>query len=193
MEPAPTEARPQVTALFLSPHPDDAVLFGCYTLLAERPDVVTVLWPDWQEKNGIGIPAQVRLAEDCDAMEVLGLSDQHEQWLYSESDPDWAGLARVLRYRRYDRVYAPLPETAGHRHHNEIGTRAAEAFGDRVRFYLTYTKAGRSEDGREVKPVELAHVTLKLRALACYRSQIETAEAGCTEHFVRGLREYLAR
>ncbi len=65
-----------------------------------------------------------------------------------------------------------------------------ELFGrDRVRFYPTYTRpGGRTAAGVRVDPTP-AEIAGKLRAMACYRSQIENGL--CRPHFLRPLDEYL--
>lgn len=188
-------------SLFLSPHPDDAVLFGTFTLLADRPDVITVLWPDGQERHGITAPQ--RHEEDAEAMEVLGLGGYHDQWPFSESDPDWVEIQDRLYALepldrdsptavRYDRVFAPAVEEGGHDHHNKIAEIALRVFGTtRVRHYLTYTRdRGKSTSGLEIFPSTPGAILRKLEALACYRSQIVTPAAGCAAHFMRDLTEW---
>lgn len=183
-----------MTAIVLEPHADDCVLFSCWNALRYRAHVVTVFESHVQEARGYGIPQAQREAETEAAMSMLGL-DWH-QWPYLDSDPDWTaiGVALTLIKERLtpDRVFAPAVEPGGHDQHNRVGALAVEVFGaDRVTAYLTYTVNGKSTRGVEVM-YEPAWVTLKLRALACYRSQIEASAAGCTPHFVRGLDEYVA-
>jgi hypothetical protein len=69
-------------------------------------------------------------------------------------------------------VYAPAVEEGGHDQHNLIGTLAADVFRERVQPYLTYRRGFmRTRSDNEV-PYTAEMVALKLRALACYRSQI---------------------
>lgn len=183
-----------MTALILEPHADDAVLFSCWNALRYRAHIVTVLESHVQEQRGYGITQADRLTETAAAMtSVLGL--KWDQWPYRDDDPDWAAirvaLGLVKERLEPERVFAPAVEPGGHDHHNRLAALTDEVFGDTVAHYLTYTVEGKSTNGVEVM-FEPAWVTLKLRALACYRSQIETSAAGCTPHFVRGLEEYLA-
>jgi hypothetical protein len=55
---------------------------------------------------------------------------------------------------------------------------------------MTYTRSNGKSRGREV-PIERGEwIINKLRAMACYRSQIEIPRLGCWPHFVNDLREY---
>lgn len=181
-------------SLFLQPHSDDAVLFGCWTLLRERPHVVTVMRCDLQEKRGHAVTAAAREAEDDEAFAILGVT--HEQWGHLESASAWRDVEVQLRRREQleavAHVFAPAVEPEGHADHSFLGALTSQIFGpDRVTHYLTYTRAdGRSTQGLEVE-YEPRWVTLKHQALACYRSQIETPALGCTDHFVGDLREYV--
>jgi LmbE family N-acetylglucosaminyl deacetylase len=181
-----------MTSLLLSPHNDDAELFACFTLLRERPHVVVVLRSANQAQ--FGISAETREAETAAAMEILGCS--WEQWPYLDNQADWAAIrARLeaLRKSGVDCVYAPAIQVGGHPAHNRIGELADEVFGDCVTHYLTYTfRGGKSMHGAEVH-ADAGWVLKKLQALACYRSQIETEQAGCTPHFLRDQREFYDR
>lgn len=186
-----------MTALLLSPHNDDAALFAAFTCYDVRPHVITVLRSQVQEERGTGISSATREEEDAAAMEILGC--RWEQWPHPDNHPDWNLITRCLEDLAcritttgdplYDSVFVPLPELKGHDHHNAIGQLATAQFGDRIRFYATYTTMGKSETGELVEPIEGA-VSAKLAALACYRSQSDLAN--CRPHFLRGLEEYLA-
>ena len=186
-----------MTALFLEPHADDAVLFGSFTLLREQPMVITVLESRVQLSRGTEITQPMRATESRAAMSELGC--KWMQWGldrgFGDDDPDWEMITERLKggTKLYDRCYAPAVEIDGHDHHNAVGVAALAAFGvDRVIPYLTYTRTGgKSTWGKRV-PFEPWMVTRKLRALACYTSQIESAAAGCTEHFLRDQHEYYA-
>jgi LmbE family N-acetylglucosaminyl deacetylase len=184
-----------VTVLALEPHNDDLALFGAFTAIRERPHVITVLRSEMQ--YAYGISAATRERESHEAMMQLGCS--WEQWGYSDRQPDWDRIReRLTSYAVIaapEHVYAPRPEPGGgHEHHDWLGTLAVEVFGPgRVTWYLTYTRhGGKSTDG-ECVLFDPAWVSAKLRALACFRSQIETPEAGCVEHFLRDQHEYVAR
>ena len=162
--------------IFLSPHPDDEALFGAYTLLRERPNVVLCL--PGAERHG---SFDVRLAEFAAAMAILGCD-----WvsIAEEQEP----LEEVLARFDAEHIYAPLPEPDGNDDHNLVGDLAARLWPGRVEFFTTYTLAGRTTLGQPV-PYEPAWPDLKREALSCYRSQY--AIPGMRAHFARPLDEYL--
>jgi LmbE family N-acetylglucosaminyl deacetylase len=148
-----------------------------------------------QELRGLPVTAAMRELETDSAMRILGCD--WEQWPYDDDVADWAAVEDALKALRgrYDRVYAPAPEPPeqGHAHHDALGYLASRVFGDGiVTHYRTYTKHGGRSRG-ERAPFTPAWVELKLRALACYRSQIAVDEAGAWPHFMAELTEYYAR
>lgn len=175
-------------SLFLAPHNDDETLFGAFTLLAHKPDVVVVLRSQVQDDR-YGIKAVDREDETAAAMRVLGCEWKQLPW--RDSDPPWDVIeSGFVPFRHgYEVVFAPAAEEGGHDHHNALADLADRVWGDRVQHYMTYTREGKSE-GRTLVPFDLEWITLKLRAMACYRSQIETREAGCFPHFMRDMREW---
>lgn len=181
-----------MTALLFEPHNDDAALFASFLCLRHRPQVVTVLRS--AKQTAYGVTAAAREAESVEAVaKVLGCD--WEQWPYPDTDPDWAAIGVAMRLIKErlepDRVFAPAWELTGHEHHNRVALVADEVFdAGQVTHYLTYTIDGKSTNGLPV-PFDLDWVLLKLRALACYRSQIEAPAAGCTEHFLRDQHEYV--
>ncbi len=165
-----------MSALLLQPHSDDAVLFASWLCLKHRPHVVTVLRSVVQESNGI--THAEREAEDVRAFRVLGVT--HEQWTMGDADPRWDDLSAQMSHLRdggvipgfpEGDVFAPWPEKGGHEHHNRIGELARDIFGDRVTFYTTYRVGGPRTVGTPSEP-EPWMIPLKLRALACYESQM---------------------
>ncbi len=161
--------------LFLSPHHDDAVLFGAFTLLGARPKVLTILGSQRQPE---------RFDEDAAACEILGV--KLEATGVVEELPNWDVVTGILRsYRGVEVCYAPAFETDGHEHHNIVAGLADQVFPNVVH-YMTYTRAGKST-GRPV-PYDPAWVALKLRAIACYESQIR--QRNQVEHFLREQQEY---
>ena len=159
--------------LFLAPHNDDETLFGAFTLLRERPAVVVCLRSRIQEIRG-GPTHWRREEETGAALEALGLSG-FEQLTISDHEPDW----NELRYELHrldgelepELVFAPAIEDGGHEQHNGVGALALEVFGSRVREYLTYVRGQGRTRGLEV-PFESRWPALKMRALACYESQM---------------------
>lgn len=174
-----------MTALLLSPHNDDAVLFAAFTCHAEKPHVVTVLRSVNQERSGI--TWQEREAEDAAAMEILGCT--WEQWAYDDDAPDWDAIrARIAELApAFEMVYAPACILHGHPQHNEVAKIAADLTSP-TRFYTTYVYGGPRIDGLvEVHPTREA-ILAKLRALACYESQILR---GPSRFWMMPLNEYL--
>lgn len=182
-----------MNAVVLEPHNDDCVLFSAFNALRTSAHVVTVLRSHVQEvrpTHGVAITAEEREAETEFAMRVLGLT--HEQWDVPDFRPDWDAVREKLEaLRDVDHVFAPAVEEDGHEHHNVIGGLAIEVFGaDRVTHYLTYTNGrARSTWGEPVEPGP-GMVQKKLRALACYDSQIEHPSTG--HHFLAAQWEFVA-
>jgi LmbE family N-acetylglucosaminyl deacetylase len=174
--------------LFLAPHNDDETLFGAFIVQQDQADVVVVLRSHYEATRWPDAHFHVREAETDAAMEILGRP--WEQWTFSDLDPDWPEILRMFRERSddYDVVYAPAVYTEGHPHHNAVGEAAYEAFGDRVLWYTTYSRTRGRETGTRVGPTA-EQIVRKLRALACYRSQI--AIGLMRPHFVGGLDEYV--
>ncbi len=159
-----------MSALLLQPHSDDATLFASWLCLKHRPHVVTVLRSVVQEANGI--THAEREAEDASAFAILGVT--HEQWGFPDDSPDWIGVGEYLlgAAGRFEQVFAPAQEDrGGNPHHDYIGSLAEEIFGDRVTFYTTYRVGGPRTVGTPSEP-EPWMIPLKLRALACYESQM---------------------
>jgi hypothetical protein len=187
--------------LFLSPHNDDAVLFGAYTLLRENPLVLTVMDSYLQVQRGAAwCNKTVRRMEDISAVhDVLGCPICFGE--IRDDKPDWeeveTGFLRFEEWGLRDpilqtitRVYAPAVEENGHEHHNKIGELALKVWGDRVQPYLTYTRSG----GKSTNGIRVLYdpewPDLKRKALGCYQSQIR--HPACAEHFSRSLDEYYA-
>jgi LmbE family N-acetylglucosaminyl deacetylase len=172
--------------LFLSPHNDDAALFGTFTILRERPLVVTVFDSYIQEARGTGVTARQRREEDQAAMEILGAPVQFLGISDRVHYPHEL-FCRFAEFGQPEMVWAPQPEPNGHAHHNLVGEVAGRLF-ENVTYYMTYTTAGKSV-GRRVAH-EPKWAILKLCALACYGSQI--GQANQVEHFLREQHEYCA-
>ena len=163
--------------LFFEPHhsPDDAVLFGSYTLLRLKPQVVTVLGRG-QVQEKYGIDGQTREAENAKALDVFGIPDWMS-WLHSDVNPNWQAVSDDMRLyditHQPEEVWAPLVEPeSGHEQHDQVGSLAAEVFGGRCRFYATYRRgSGRTLTDNEVTP-EPDWPAKKFKAMSFYVSQI---------------------
>lgn len=183
--------------VFLSPHNDDAELWGAFTLLRHNPLVIVCLRSHLQEQRGTGITSDQREQETEHALAELGVTEWR-QWSTLDSSEEWSmrdalikSLIEVNETVPAAHVFAPCEEEDGHWQHNLIGSLALDVFGEeRVTRYLTYTSSrGRSDWGFEV-PYEPHWPAMKLRALSCYRSQI--MEPSTRPHFMGGIREYVA-
>lgn len=167
-----------MTVLLLEPHlqaVDDAVLFATYTLLRERPHVVTVC-SDARVQERYGIDGVERRYEGYRAMKSLSID--HDDLFLRDDDLDVEYLERSLRVRDEllspGIVWAPLPEEFdGHAQHDLVAQYAEKVFGrDRLRFYATYRRgSARTRTETEVTP-EPHWPALKFKAMACYESQI---------------------
>jgi LmbE family N-acetylglucosaminyl deacetylase len=170
--------------IFISPHNDDEVLFGSFTLLRERPLVVMVYDSYVQFRRGDGITAHQRRKESLRALGILGV--QIAFCGLSDEGEDQAQCAQALApYKGAAKVWAPAYEKDGNRHHNAIA-RVADSLFPQSQRYLTYTLAGKSRG----LPVEFEPewIAKKLRALACYESQIRLPATN--KFFLDDLHEY---
>lgn len=89
-------------------------------------------------------------------------------------------------------VIAPADEPNGHAHHNLVAVAAASLAGNLeipLVKYTTYTRTGGKTRTETPVPIENPEwIERKLRALACYKSQIRHPQ--CQEHFLRSQEEY---
>ncbi len=174
-----------MNALCLEPHQDDTVLFNAFRCIEHKPLVVTVLASQLQEDRGTGITNGEREFENKKALAVLGC--ENEQWTETDAAPDWDATERKLRTLEAEIVFAPAVEEGGHDQHNAVGELALSVFGDRVQPYYTYVRGAGKTTGREITP-EWEWIVLKLKALACFGSQIR--EPTTRPWFLGDLREW---
>ena len=169
--------------ILISPHNDDETLFCSWTILREKPLVVIVT--DSARQASKGITAEQRRAETKAAMDILGVEVRFlgipDNKL--ELAPLWAAVLPEAEH-----IWIPAYEEGGNVDHNVIATSQFLQNLAPHTHYMTYTNRGKSV-GVPV-PYEREWVALKLKAMACYRSQI--LEPSCSEHFIRDLREYYA-
>lgn len=202
--------------LFVSPHSDDSVLFGAFTLQREKPTVLTVYDSYVQVARGnAACDAATRRAEDTAAVAGVlgceitfdGLRDDLLEQIHADPPrPDWKLLITAEQRYEYkegcvrgalemfqgaEEVWLPAVEKNGHEQHNLVGEVGGAVFkGAKIHRYLTYTRTGgKSIHGTEVKPTG-AMVRKKLQALACYKTQIEIDALGCWPWFC-DLREFV--
>lgn len=161
--------------LFLAPHNDDETLFGSFTILREKPTVITCLKSQVQQDR-YGISAETREKETQEALRWLGEPDWKQLTTLDSDRLRMEGkllddLAILDMVHEPECVWAPAYEENGHEQHNLVSRAADSIFGFRVQPYLTYQRGSMRSRGREVS-FEPEWVWWKLLALACYRSQI---------------------
>lgn len=157
--------------LFLAPHDDDQILFGCFILMREKP--LTIICTDSyiQSNRGENITAEIRANENIEAMKILNLPFIR---LGCRDDiiDDWAIRNALKKFVGFEEIYAPSGEQHGNKDHDLIGKVAKEVFGDKVKQYSTYAKGEWFTKGNmEIIPTQ-EEAFLKGRVLACYKSQI---------------------
>jgi LmbE family N-acetylglucosaminyl deacetylase len=191
--------------LLLAPHNDDEVLWTAFTVMREKPLVVVVFDSYVQLERGNPVTWQDRRLETSCALEALGHTLEaglsflgiHDTAEEPFTDPRiqpslHARIAHLLSViGEPEHVWAPAIEQNGHAQHNVIGRVAEYLWPGRVTHYLTYTRdKGKSTSANRVAIESGDWVRRKLRALACYESQIDIERLGCREHFCRDLWEY---
>lgn len=183
-----------MTVVLFEPHHDDAVLFACYTLLREKPIIVTV-FGEAISQECYGITERMRNAEQMDAMNFVQPEDWRS-WNNPDVNPDMsdviADMDRLLKREQPKEVWAPLREDGGHDQHNMVSVAATTVFGNRCRFYATYKRgSARTQTDREVVP-QPDWPAVKFMAMSCYISQINLPN--CQPWFASNdmLREWIA-
>ncbi len=167
--------------VFLSPHSDDEILFGAYTIMREKPLVVICTHATTQGDNGYE-----RAMESYRAMKMLGASVMFLG--IDEDELTKELLEKKLRFLDSDDylwIYAPEYEKGGNPHHNIVAS-AAEIFGSHIQTYKTYSGLESRTIGKEVIPTP-EELELKKRAIACYKTQIENPN---TAHYFETYAEY---
>lgn len=190
-----------MSAILLSPHNDD-LLFSAYLGLRYEAQIITVFDSyaqpsrSWlRDSDRIRCMAPQRRHEDIQAAQALGLPIRfmgipdtgHEDGGVERQMLDyWNSIG----YPRPNVLIAPLWEEGGHEQHNLVAKFADQLPVPKVVLYTTYKRElGRTREGMEVTP-EPSWVLKKLRALACYESQITIGELGCWPWFM-DLHEYV--
>lgn len=181
--------------LFLSPHNDDETLFGAFTIMRERPVVCVVFDSYVQPARGVpGCSVEMRREETFRAIQEL---NGKGLWFIGLRDDQICTKEALVielaeRFPLAEQVWAPAFAINGHDQHNLVAEAADVVFPGKVTHYQTYTSYGKSRNGAEVLPRSGEDIARKLRALACYRSQLAMdARLGCWPHFMNDLREYV--
>lgn len=168
--------------ILVSPHNDDESLFAAFTILREKPLVLVVF--DSYVQPALGIPgtdAETRRNETRAACEILGVQCEFLGFR-DDGTPGPMHVKRLIQQHNPTQVWCPAYEEGGHDHHNLVAHACNGLPGVEER-YLTYRRGfGKSTSARKVA-YEPEWVGLKLRALACYRSQWHP-QTGCAPHFI---------
>lgn len=183
--------------VFISPHNDDEVLFGAFTIMRHREDIEVVVVYDSYVQVTRGNPrctAKQRRAETIEALTSMGVK-LFPQFLGLRDDvpADHIDVLNAIAQFEGCHLWGPAFENGGNRHHNVVAlalSDMAKLPGTTVTKYLTYTSAGKSTYGQLVAPNHWSDIASKLIALSCYHSQIEVPD--CRPHFLRSQEEYLA-
>ena len=167
--------------VFLSPHPDDEILFGAYTIMREKPLVIICTHATMQGDNGYE-----RAMESYRAMKILGASVMFLG--IDENELTERVLEKKLKPMIDDEtlIYAPEYEIDGNHHHNIVAI-VAKRLDWGTQTYKTYTGLESRTIGKEVIPTP-EELELKKRAMACYKTQIENPN---TAHYFETYAEYV--
>jgi len=165
--------------LLISPHSDDATLFASYTILRNKPLVITVTHSTLQGDNG-----NERIVEDYEAMRTLGVP---VCFLGIDEDKLTKAILRekLAPFITNDTVYIPEYELDGNPHHNLIHRVAKELFPN-TKEYKTYSGLEDRTVGKEIVPT-LEELELKKKAMSYYKTQIENLN---TAHYFNATTEY---
>lgn len=168
--------------VFLSPHSDDEILFGAYTIMREKPLVVICTHATMQGGNGYE-----RAMESYRAMKMLGASVMFLG--IDEDELTEEVLEEKLRFLDSDDylyLYAPVYEQDGNPHHNLVN-RVARRITCHVSTYKTYSGLETRTIGKEIIPTP-EELELKKRAMLCYQTQIQNP---FTSHYFDVTNEYV--
>lgn len=159
-------------SLFISPHDDDHALFGAFTCMRKKPVICVVtdsyIQPNRGEK---GCDAETRARETAASAAILGCE------VARLGIRDDALNEAILRYKfqrtkGFDVIYVPAIIENGNPQHNMIGKIAKEIFGDKCKFYTTYSRTDLWYKGTEEVVPTKEELVLKEKSLACFPSQI---------------------
>lgn len=178
--------------VFVSPHNDDETLFGAFTIQREKPLVVIVFDSVVQVIRGHKeCDAVTRREESLRALEELGTPRSRVRFcgLGDHGKYSVGVISDVIKRTlggEPEAVWAPAHEKDGHEQHNLVADACDRWNPTR---YATYTTAGKTRTNKPV-PIESGDwIKRKLRALACYNTQIDIEALGCRPHFME-LDEY---
>lgn len=163
--------------IFISPHDDDHALFGAFTCIREKPLVFVVFDSYKQPLRGEkGCSKEERREETEKSCEILGISMVARGNLPDSLNPDLKRSYVLDTFKELEKmkpevIYAPADQ-GGNEDHDIISLLAGEIFGDRVKYYTTYSRNELWTKGNEeIVPTEEELLTKK-KSLDCYVSQI---------------------
>lgn len=162
----------QKRSILFTPHADDETLFCAYTIMREKPLVVLVTDSHIQPNRGeVGCDAETRWQETKKAMEILGAPVMRLGIPDFELNYHAFGTFLQNSMDGFEVVYAPAIQE-GNPHHDIVARAAKAVFGDKVKQYSTYARGEFFTKGSiEIVPTEEEY-ELKMKALDCYKSQI---------------------
>lgn len=182
--------------LLISPHTDDETLFSAFTIQREKPQVVIVYDSYIQVQRGHAAAGRtVRRNESIAACKELGVAEPIFLGFDDSADHSLDIEKRMMQafrsFENVEAVWCPASEWDGHQQHNIVASICDLVFMDCIEAkYLTYTRSkGKSTSSTLVKP-DTSWIIPKLKALACYKTQIEIVALGCWPHFLRDQNEY---
>lgn len=166
------------SAVLFSPHADDETLFASAAVMTDHPRVV-ICFPSTRDYG----ETEARAAESREAVAILGGCGVEQ----------WDGVSLAERMRAYDAKWSPstvwAPHAkASHPDHIAVSAAAVDVFGSRVKFFHTYDHRGKVRIGTPAVTPD-GWIERKLRALACYRSQM--AHPRASQFFAADLFEYV--
>lgn len=166
-----------IKKIFIAPHNDDEALFGCYTIMREKPLVVIVSDSYIQQEHYAHITPWLRRIESQKAMQSIGINAQFL------GIPDNAVNDDIIRaqFKKLKAenpdlkiVFAPLVER-GNILHDICGRIANEVF-DNVLHYSTYTKTQPHPIGDIIVNGTQDELDEKAKILKYYQTQINKKE-----------------
>lgn len=163
---------------FISPHSDD-IIFATYTILREKPIVVTVTHSTMQGDNGFE-----RVLEDYKASKILNVPIM---FLGIDEDEltDSILYDKLSLLETEDIVYIPEYQEDGNPQHNTVNRVAKNIFPN-IKTYKTYSGLEDRTIGKEIIPTE-EELEIKKQVMACYKTQIENP---MTSHYFTTYNEY---
>jgi LmbE family N-acetylglucosaminyl deacetylase len=140
--------------IWLSPHSDDESLFGAYTIIKKKPNVLLFKSKDLNEE---------RFNESMVAMSILGAN----AILIGD-------LVHLPELKDVECAWVPDPKSK-HPFHREVARMAMKTFPkDKIIFYSTYRSSHDLEPYGDIMVEATEEMkALKLKALECYKTQIK--------------------